>query len=243
MKINFISFYKMDIYEFLLKLLCELHYDFIEENKEYINIKNAIIAGAFTAKIKTDHSKKIPHVDKNISDINIDLIDKFIDMSNKIQRFNFSLQDEPFYCYRVIDNDSILNNKINSIINKNPIPVSATFDIKMAREWSHLKDNSSILKIELRRDINYVILDKLYERDSEIVLPPGDVLIDDKDADYYICSYHIVNYRIVKCTEEGLLCRCDDNKFCIFTQEEINSISKMNVKFSGKRPTFRKRRN
>lgn len=229
----------------LLKLLCNLHSDAINENKEYINIKNAIIAGAFTSKIKMKNKKV--YVDENVFDINTDLIQKWNDMSLDLEKLNFYIQDDPFYCYRVINNDSIIETDIGSVINRNPLPVSATFDINMASLWSANKDNFSFLKIELRPGLNYTIFDNLNERDSEIVLPPGNAIIEEKNnvngVDIYTCSYHKVDYRIVKCSHsEDSFCKCKEGLFCIFTQREIEQMSKIEIKFPSERKRFVNRR-
>jgi len=183
----------MDCNQRLLDVLAHSHTEYIRSKPEYVLLRNALIEGALTNKIEKRGDQYF------VRNFNFDVLRDWKQLSQELsEKKTFHIIDHPFCCYRAVSARSLSVN--HGVIARNFLPISATLDLNMALDWVKLKENGHLLKIILERDVKYTILDELGERDSEVILPPGDVIVKEKsyieNIPIYTCSYRPVDYSI-----------------------------------------------
>jgi hypothetical protein len=202
------------IYELSLR-----HYNLINSNNEFKQLKNDIVGELiFTNKINYNNGC-VSVLNKNdLNKLRFDT-EKWKRMSNEI---NSQIETKNnICCYRSIRLGTNIN-LVKDMVFPHPIPSSATFSIKMAKDW--LKgDKCCLLQINIPAGTKFTILDKIGDKDSELILPPGDIIFRKKENQILICDFSPKEYIL-------------DNNACIpFDTKHLNKpLSK-----GGWKPKFR----
>ena len=154
--------------------------------------------GFFTNKIEFRDDYVIPK--GNIRDIS-ENISEWLTMATQISTPEYK---QPLCCYRTISGPNI-KRLVKGHIIPHPIPSSATFDLRMALGWLGNRA-CCLLQLNLPLGTRFTIFDRVGHKDTELIIPPGDVIIRRKKRlrirgkirIVYICEFKPLTYVLKK---------------------------------------------